>query len=209
MSGVVKGTDSSTGSWWDWRLFGVWVLVDSAAFLVIPLAGLLLEHLTSPATRDLAADHRLLAVLIIAAAGAGTQGVILGRWQWRVLRHRAPGLTRHRWVMATLVPAFAVWVLVVAPGAVDMLGRGSDTLAAFLNGFVQALVLGPLIGQSQATALRPHGTRWAWWPAANVVTYLSGAAHTAPAAAREREVRHRRRSGTPGVTEGRSLDVNT
>lgn len=168
-------TQTSNGSWWDWRLFGVWVLVNSAAFLVIPAAGLLLEHLASMATRDLVDDHRTLAVLIIAVAGAGTQGVILGRWQWRVLRRRVPELKRLRWVLATLVPAFAVWVLVIAPGAVDMLGRGSTTLAAFLNGFVQALVLGPLIGLSQATALRRLSTRWAWWLAANVVTYLSGA----------------------------------
>lgn len=170
----MKGTDSSSGSWWDWRLFGVWVLINSIAFLVIPVAGLLLEHVASMAMRDLVIDHRILAVLIIAAAGAGTQGVILGRWQWRVLRRRLPELKRHRWVIATLVPAFAVWVLVIAPGAVDMLGRGSDTLTAFLNGFVQALVLGPLIGLSQATALRGLSSRWAWWLAANVVTYLSG-----------------------------------
>lgn len=170
----MMGPQENTGSWWDWRLFGVWVLVNSIAFLVIPVAGLLLEHVASLATRELVHDHRALAVLIIAVAGAGTQGVILGRWQWRVLRHRVPGLKRHRWVIATLVPAFAVWVLVIAPGAVDMLSRGSDTLTAFLNGFVQALVLGPLIGLSQATALRGLSTRWAWWLAANVVTYLSG-----------------------------------
>ena len=57
-----------------------------------------------------------------------------------------------------------------------LLGSGGTTLAAFLDGFVQALVLGPLIGLSQATALRGHSTRWAWWLAANVLTYLTGAA---------------------------------
>ncbi len=78
--------------------------------------------------------------------------------------------------MATLVPAFFVWLLVVSPAAVDTLARGGDTLTAFRNGIIQALVLGPLIGMSQATAFRGHTTRWAWWLAANVVTYLSGAA---------------------------------
>jgi hypothetical protein len=114
-------------------------------------------------------------VLIIAAVGAGTQGIILGRWQWRVLRRRVPGLRRRRWVTATLVPAFFVWLAVISPAAVDILARGGDTLAAFGNAIVQALVLGPLIGLSQAAALRGHTTRWAWWLAANVVTYLSGA----------------------------------
>ncbi len=168
--------DRGGASWWDWRLFGQWVLVNSAAFLVIPVVAILLEWLASAATHDLIHDRRALAVLIIAAVGAGTQGVILGRWQWRLLRRRVPALRRRRWVMATLVPAFFVWLAVISPAAVDILARGGNTLAAFGNGIVQALVLGPLIGLSQATALRGHTTRWVWWLAANVVTYLSGAA---------------------------------
>lgn len=94
-------------------------------------------------------------------AGAGSW------WDWRLF-----GV----WVLVTLVPAFVGWLVVIAPGAVDLLGRGSDTITAFLDGFVQALRLGPLIGMSQATALRGHTSRWAWWLAANVITYLSGAA---------------------------------
>jgi hypothetical protein len=172
---VTADTYGGTPSWWDWRLFGLWVLVNGAAFLVIPVVAILLEWLASAATHDLVFHRRTLAVLIIAAVGAGTQGVILGRWQWRLLRRRVPGLRRRRWVMATLVPAFFVWLAVISPAAVDILARGGDTLAAFGNGIVQALVLGPLIGLSQATALRGHSSRWAWWLAANVVTYLSGA----------------------------------
>ncbi len=38
------------------------------------------------------------------------------------------------------------------------------------------MVLGPLIRLSQAAALHGHTSRWAWWFAANVTTYLSGAA---------------------------------
>lgn len=172
----MKNTDNGSGSWWDRRLFGLWVLVNGAAFLVIPIVGLLLERLASAATRDLIHDHRALVVFVTAALGAAVQGVILGRWQWRLLRRRVPYLERGRWVIATFAPAFFVWLLVIAPGAVDIMGAGGDTLTAFRNGFVQALVLGPLIGLSQATALRGHSTRWAWWLAANVVTYLSGAA---------------------------------
>jgi hypothetical protein len=168
--------DDGNASWWDVRLFGLWVLVNCAAFLVIPVVAILLERLASAATHDLVYDRRALAVLIIAAVGAGTQGVILGRWQWRLLRRRVPALRRRRWVVATLVPAFFVWLAVISPAAVDILARGGNTLAAFGNGIVQALVLGPLIGLSQATAFRGHTTRWAWWLAANVVTYLSGAA---------------------------------
>jgi hypothetical protein len=172
---VMAQTSGDGASWWDGRLLGSWILVNGAAFLVIPVVAVLLERLASAATHDLVDDRRALAVLIIAAVGAGTQGVILGRWQWRLLRRRVPELRRRRWVMATLVPAFFVWLAVISPAAVDILARGGDTLAAFGNGIIQALVLGPLIGLSQATALRGHTSRWAWWLAANVVTYLSGA----------------------------------
>lgn len=104
------------------------------------------------------------------------QGFVLGRWQWRILRLRIPRLQRRRWVIATFVPALIVWLLAIAPGAADTLARGGDTLEAFKNGFIQALVLGPLIGLSQATALRGETTRWEWWFAANVTTWLVGAA---------------------------------
>ena len=87
----------------------------------------------------------------------------------------SPACSRH-WVIATLVPALVVWLLAIAPGAVDILAQGGDTLAAFKNGFIQAIVLGPLIGLSQATTLRDHTTRWKWWFAANLTTYLLGAA---------------------------------
>jgi hypothetical protein len=68
-------------------------------------------------------------------------------------------------------------LLAVAPEAVDILAQGGDTLAAFKNGFIQAIVLAPLIGLSQATTLRDHTRRLRWWFAANLTTtYLLGAA---------------------------------
>ena len=66
-------------------------------------------------------------------------------------------------------------LLVLAPAAVDVMARGGNTLTVLRNGFIQALILGPLLGLSQATALRPLTNRWAWWFAANVTTYLSAA----------------------------------
>jgi hypothetical protein len=49
-----------------------------------------------------------------------------------------PGLPRRQWVISTLVPALVVWLLAIAPGAVDILTQGGDTLAAFKNGFIQS-----------------------------------------------------------------------
>jgi hypothetical protein len=160
---VVTNVDSSARAWWDWHLFGLWVLVNGLAFVVVPLAGVAVQQLASVATRNLVQDHRGLVVLIIAVIGAVLQGLVVGSWQWRLLRRRVPDLRRRRWVMATLVPAFAVWLLVIAPQAADVLARGGMTLILFREGFIQALVLGPLIGLSQAAALRGHSSRWAWW----------------------------------------------
>lgn len=165
---------SNAGRWWDRRLFGLWVVANAAAFVIIPLAGTLLEQLTSSATKNLVRDHRVLAILIIAVVGATLQGTLWGWLQWQLLRRRVPGLQRGRWMVATTVPAFIVWVLVLAPRITDVLAQGGSTLLAFRNGFIQALVLGPLIGLSQAMALRPLTSRWAWWLLANVTTYLGG-----------------------------------
>ena len=169
-------TDNSAGRWWDWHLFGLWVLVNAAAFAVVPLVGVLVEQVASTAARNLAQDHRALAVVIIAVIGAALQGIVVGRWQWRLLQRRLPGLERRRWVTATVAPAFFVWLLAIAPEAVDLLAKGGNTLTVFRNGFIQALVLGPLIGLSQATTLRGHTSRWGWWAVGNVTTYLTGAA---------------------------------
>lgn len=170
------GSESSARVWWDWHLFGLWILVNGLAFIVLPLAGTALEQLASLATKELVQDNRAGAVLIIAVIGASFQGLVVGHWQWRLLRRRVADLRRRRWVMATLVPAFVLWLLAIAPQAADVLAKGGSTLIVFREGFIQALVLGPLIGLSQAAALRGHTSRWAWWFAANVTTYLSGAA---------------------------------
>jgi hypothetical protein len=162
--------------WWNWRLLGRWIAVNATAYVVIVVGGVALEQLASGTTKDLADDHRVLAVLVIALLGGGFQGLVQGRWQWRILRRRVPALPRRLWVIATLVPALIVWLLSIAPGAVDTLAMGGDSLSAFKNGFMQALVLGPLIGLSQMTALRDVTTRWRWWFAANITTWLFGAA---------------------------------
>jgi hypothetical protein len=111
---------------------------------------------------DPAQDHPAVLIVLIALVGAAVQGFVLGRLQWKILRLRVPGPPRRRLVMGTFVPAVVVWLLAIAPGAVDTLAGEGDTLAAFKNGFIQALVLGPLIGLSQANALRGSTTRWKW-----------------------------------------------
>ena len=171
----VQGTPDSGGRWWSWHLLGLWIAVNASAFVVIVSGGAALDELASDRTNDLAGDHRVLAVLVISLIGAAFQGLVVGRLQWRILRMRMPALPSRRWVIATFAPALFVWLLAIAPGAVDTLAAEGDTLHAFKNGFIQALVLGPLIGLSQAMALRDATTRWKWWFVANVTTWLFGA----------------------------------
>lgn len=163
-----------TGPWWDWRLLGRWVLVNALAYVIVIVGGVALEALASDTVRILSHDHRLLAIAIVSVLGAGFQGMVLGRWQWRILRHRMPRLEQRRWVVATFVPALVVWSFGLAPGAIDVIARGGDAIEAFRFGFSRALVLGPLIGLAQATALRGFTSRWMWWFVANVTTFLIG-----------------------------------
>jgi hypothetical protein len=143
----VEDPQDGAGRWWDWGLLARWVVVNAAAYVVVVVGGVALELLASATTSELASDHRWVAVVLVAVIGAGFHGFVLGRWQWRILVTRIPGLQRRHWVIATLVPALVVWLLAIAPGAVDILAQGGDTLAAFKNGFIQAIVLGPLISK--------------------------------------------------------------
>jgi hypothetical protein len=84
--------------------------------VVIVAGGVALESLASNTTRELASEHRVVAVVLVAVIGAGLHGLVLGRWQWRILVTRMPGLPRRQWVIATLAPALFVWLLAIAPG---------------------------------------------------------------------------------------------
>lgn len=167
--------DRRTHTWWDARLLGAWVAVNAGAYVVVVVGGVALEELFAGTTRQLSTDHWALAVLGVTLIGASFHGFVVGRLQWSILRRRLPALRRRRWVVATFIPAFFVWLVVLAPQAVDTVAKGSPTITAFRDAFVQALVLGPLIGLAQAAALRGHSQRWAWWFVANVTTYLFGA----------------------------------
>lgn len=164
-----------TPTWWDAGLLARWTAVNGLAYAVIVVGGIALEELFSGTARSLAGSSRELAIVAVALLGSTFHGFVLGRWQWRVLRLRLPSLERRRWVVGTFIPALAVWLLVLAPEAVDVITAGGATLLLFRDAFVQAIVLGPLIGLTQAATLHRHTTRWAWWFVANVTTYLFAA----------------------------------
>ena len=49
---------------------------------------------------------------------------------------------------------------------------GTSVSGAYLLAASQTLALGPLLGLSQASVLRAYTRRWAWWIAANIVSWL-------------------------------------
>jgi hypothetical protein len=165
---VTSTTDPASG--WDARLWRLWAFYTALAYTVILAVILGLTGLGLDVTR-VALDHRFVGTLLIAAVGAVLYGAVLGALQWRVLRERIP-IPRREWVRAAVAPALIVWIVVVVPAGLSAESSGDDLRVAYFLAISQALALGPLIGLSQARALRPYTQRWKWWIAANFVTWL-------------------------------------
>jgi hypothetical protein len=168
--------DERSMVWWDTHLFWSWVVVNAAAYLIIVLGGASLVALTSDLTPGAVSTSRRITVIAIALAASALYGMVLGRLQWQVLKQRLPSLPVRQWLMATFVPALIAFTLVIGPEALDEVVAGSDPFDVFKDAFVQAFVLGPLIGVAQATALQAHTSRWKWWFVGNVTSWLFGAA---------------------------------
>src|SRR5512144_2993253 len=154
---------------WHARLFREWVVSNAVAFTIILATVYLLAAASLDVTRQ-AVGH-VIATLLIALVGAALYAVVLGFLQWRVLRQRI-ALPRRRWVVACLGPALLAWLAIVLPSVTHTAASGGGVQAAYLLAVSQALAFGPLLGLSQAFVLRPYTSRWAWWIAANVVSWL-------------------------------------
>ena len=154
---------------WHARLFRHWVIYNALAFTIIIGTVYLLAGLSLGATKQ--ASGHIVATLLIAVAGALLYGVVLGNLQWRVLRQRIP-LPRRRWIIACVGPGFLAWLLLVVPPVIHTATTTGSLQTAYVFSVSQALALGPLLGLSQANTLRPYTMRWAWWIAANVVSWV-------------------------------------
>jgi hypothetical protein len=167
--------EGGLAGWWDRRLFWRWVGANAAAYLIIVLGGALLLTLTSDITESLMSSRRRLAIIAIAILASAAYGLVLGHLQWSVLRQRMPDLPRKDWLVATFIPCVVAFTFVIGPQALNDVVAGSDPFNVFKDAFVQAFVLGPLIGISQATALQGHTARWKWWFVGNITSWLFGA----------------------------------
>ena len=155
---------------WDARLWGLWAFYTALAYTIILAVIVSLSSLGLHVTQ-VALDHRFIGTLLIASFGAVLYGAVLGALQWRVLRERLP-IPRRAWVRAAVTPALVVWIAVVVPAGIAAENSGDDIRVSYFLAISQALALGPLIGFSQAVALRPFTQRWKWWIAANFVSWL-------------------------------------
>jgi hypothetical protein len=73
----VEASREGAGRWWDAGLLARWIGVNAAAYVVFVVGGVALESLASNTTKDLAGDHRTVAVVLVAVIGAGFHGLVL------------------------------------------------------------------------------------------------------------------------------------
>jgi hypothetical protein len=114
---------------------------------------------------EVALDHRFVGTLLIATFGAVLYGAVLGARQWRVLRERLP-MPRREWGPGGRHTGSLRLDRRRRAGGIAAESSGHDIRISYFLAISQALALGPLIGFSQAVALRPYTQRWKWWIAA-------------------------------------------
>jgi putative Mn2+ efflux pump MntP len=74
--------------------------------------------------------------------------------------------------VANVGPALLGWLLVIMPAVIQAQQAHGNVGVAYMLAVSQTLALGPLLGLSQAVVLRAYTPRWAWWIAANLVSWL-------------------------------------
>jgi hypothetical protein len=156
---------------WSARLYWQWILYNSVAFVVVLTAVAVLSWISADLLHlSLTSQSRVIA-LLVATVGALLFGGVLGALQWRVIRQRVP-VNRKRWIVASVGPALVGWLFVILPAVISAQDSDTSVSGAYMLAASQTLALGPLLGLSQATVLRDHTSRWAWWIAANIISWL-------------------------------------
>jgi hypothetical protein len=158
-------------SGWSTRLYLLWILYNSIAFVVVLTVVAVLSWISADLLHlSLTNGHKIVA-LLVATLGALLFGGVLGSMQWLVIRERVP-VPRKAWIVAGVAPAFVGWLFVIMPAVITAQDTNTDVTGAYMLAASQTLALGPLLGFSQASVLRPYTRRWAWWIAANIVSWL-------------------------------------
>ncbi|WP_148046693.1 nitroreductase/quinone reductase family protein [Nocardioides pocheonensis] len=160
--------------------FGRWILACAAAETI----GMGVSAAAARLGQDVAdgpqSAARWLALGVVVAGGL-VEGTALGVLQGQVLGTRWPRLSRFRYALLTVLVAGLGWAGASAP---SVLGGGEDTsgppvVLMVLGGLGLGLLMGPVLGLAQATALRGvvrHPWRWvvastAAWPPAMALIF--------------------------------------
>ncbi len=156
---------------WSARLYWLWILYNSVAFVVVLTAVAVLSWISADVLHLSLTNRSGLVALLVATAGALLFGGVLGALQWQVIHQRVP-VPRKRWIVASVGPALLGWLFVIMPAVISAQDSGASVSGAYLLAASQTLALGPLLGLSQASVLRGYTRRWAWWIAANIISWL-------------------------------------
>jgi hypothetical protein len=156
---------------WSARLYWQWILYNTLAFVVVLTAVAVLSWVGADALHLSLVSRSWVLAMLVAAVGALLFGGVLGALQWRVIRQRVP-VARKRWIVANVGPALLGWLFVILPAVISAQDSNASVSGAYLLAASQTLALGPLLGLSQAAVLRGYTRRWAWWIAANIVSWV-------------------------------------
>ncbi len=162
---------TSARNGWSARLYWQWILYNSVAFVVVLTAVVVLSWIGADVLHLSAANRSWVLALLVATAGALLFGVVLGALQWEIIRRRVP-VPRKRWIVANVGPSLVGWLFVIIPAVTSAQNSGTSVSGAYLLAASQTLALGPLLGLSQAGVLRDYTRRWAWWIAANIISWI-------------------------------------
>jgi hypothetical protein len=95
---------------WSARLYWLWILYNSVAFVVVLTAVAVLSWISADVLHLSLTNRSWVVALLVATAGALLFGGVLGALQWLVIRQRVP-VPRKRWIVASVGPALLGWLL--------------------------------------------------------------------------------------------------
>jgi hypothetical protein len=122
-----------------------------------------------------------IAGLLLMTASGLLEGLVVGLWQWGVLRRVFVRVSRRSWLAATLVGVLVAWFLGSLPATLMDMGADATQPAVqepapwvvMLLVGLMGLVLGLILALPQWWILRPSVDRaWVWFPANGVAWAL-------------------------------------
>jgi hypothetical protein len=127
--------------------------------------------------------QRLLVIFVMVLAGI-IEGLVVGSFQWSVLRRKFVNLKVQNWLIVTALGAATAWLLGMLPStffAPEPSAASSESLefssAQFaLLAVLSGVVLGALFGAFQWVELRKHALNASRWIVANLLGWTVGLA---------------------------------